>query len=77
MHVKHLQVKLRDGVTRITVLFDKNVPDTVVRYGTAAMLACGVLSIAHIKTERTIKGASGDLPDTEKGTTKVIWEWGA
>ncbi len=38
MHVKHLQVKPRNGVTRITVLFDKNVPDTVVRCGTAAML---------------------------------------
>ncbi len=34
-----------------------------------------VLSIAHIETGRTIKGASGDLPDAEKGTTKVIWEW--
>jgi hypothetical protein len=114
MRVKHLQVKLRDGVTCITVLFDKNVPDTVVRCGTAAMLgwkadkagqwvtsangkredsrtwyqalllttdgyvkltgARGVLSIAHIETGRTIKGARGDLPDMEKGTTKVIWE---
>jgi hypothetical protein len=34
-----------------------------------------VLSIAHIETGRSIKGASGGLPDTEKGTTKVIWEW--
>jgi hypothetical protein len=115
MRVKHLQVKLRDGVTRITVLFDRNVPDTVVRCGTAAMLgwkagkagqwvttanrkreysrtryqvplfttegyvklieARGVLSIAHIETGRTIKGASGYLPDMEKGTTKIIWEW--
>ncbi len=115
MRIKHLQVKLRDGVTRITVLFDKNVPDTVVRCGTAAMLgwkaskigqwvtlangkreysrtcyqapllttdgyvrlteACCVLSIAHIETGRTIKGASGYLPDAEKGTMKVIWEW--
>jgi hypothetical protein len=102
-------------VTRITVLLDKNVPDTVVRYVAAAVLgwetgkagqwvttangkreysktwyqvpllttegyvrvtrACGMLSIAHIETGRTIKGASGGLPDMEKGTTKVIWEW--
>jgi hypothetical protein len=115
MLVKHLQVKLRDGVTPITVLFEKNVPDTVVQCGVAAMLgwkaskagqwvttangkreysrtwyqvplftmegyvrltgAHGVLSIAHIETGRTIKGASGDLPDMEKGTTKVICEW--
>ncbi len=34
-----------------------------------------MLSIAHIETGRTIKGASGGLPDMEKGTTKVIWEW--
>ncbi len=107
-------MKLRDGVTRITVLFDKNVSDTVVRCKAATMLgwkaskvsqwvtlangkreyirslyqapllttdgyvklteAHGVLSIAHIET-RTIKGASGNLPDLEKGTTKVIWEW--
>jgi hypothetical protein len=103
MLVKHLQVKLRDGVTRITVLFNKNVPDTVVQCGGAAMLgwkaskagqwvtttngkreysrtwyqvplftmegyvrltgARGMLSLAHIETGRTIKGASGDLPD--------------
>jgi hypothetical protein len=37
--------------------------------------ACSVLSIAQIETGRTIKGASGGLPDMEKGTTKVIWEW--
>jgi hypothetical protein len=30
MRVKHLQMKLRDGMTCITVLFDKNVPDTVI-----------------------------------------------
>ncbi len=115
MRVKHLQVKLRDGVTRITILFDKNVLDTVVRCGAAAMLGWkadkagqwvttangkreysrtwyqvplftmggyvrltgvrGVLSIAHTETGRTIKEASGDLPDMEKRTTKVIWEW--
>jgi hypothetical protein len=109
------QMKLRNGMTRITVLFDKNVPNTMVRCGTAEMLgwkaskagqwvtsangkreysrtryqapllttegyvklteACGVLSIAHIETRRTIKGASVDLPDAEKGTTKIIWEW--
>jgi hypothetical protein len=37
--------------------------------------ARGMLSIAHIETGRTIKGASGDLPDAEKGTAKVIGEW--
>ena len=35
---KHLQVKLQNGMTHITILFDKNVPDTVVRCGAAAML---------------------------------------
>jgi hypothetical protein len=34
-----------------------------------------MVSIAFIETGRRIMGASGDLPDTEKGTTKVIWEW--
>jgi hypothetical protein len=37
--------------------------------------ACGVLRIAHIETGRRIRGASSNLPDAEKGTTKVIWEW--
>ena len=101
-------------MTRITVVFDRNVPDTMIRYGVAAMRslrtgragqwvttadgkrehrkvwyevpllntegyvrltrARGVLDIAHIETGRSVRGASGGLPNTEKGTTKVIWE---
>ncbi len=38
MRVKHLQVRLRSGMTRITVLFDVNVPNTMIRWGTATML---------------------------------------
>jgi hypothetical protein len=111
MRVKHLQVRVRDSMTCITVLFDNYVPNTVIRYGAAAKLclkegragqwvttadgkreyseawyqvpllntegyirltrACGVQSIAHIETGRKVRGASGDLPDMERGTTRV------
>ncbi len=65
MRVKHMQVKLRDGVTRITVLFDKSVPDTVVRCGMVAMLGWKASKIGQWVTSA----------NAEKGTTKVIWEW--
>ncbi len=38
MRVKHLQVRLWSGMTRITVLFDENMLNTVIRCGTATML---------------------------------------
>ncbi len=90
MRVKHLQVRVRDSMARITVLFDKNVPNTVIRYGAAEMLGLkvgrawyqvpllnteGYIRRGHAGCGRTVRGTSSDLLDMEKGTRRVTWEW--
>ncbi len=112
---ENLQVKIRCCVTSLKVLFDKSMPDTVIRYGMAVKLglkiggtgqwvttvdgkkeysrglyhvpllgtesyielvrANVVRSTAHIETGRTVIGIRGDLPDVERGTMRVTWEW--
>jgi hypothetical protein len=37
--------------------------------------ANGVQSTTNIQTGRTVRGIRGNLPDVERGTMRVTWEW--